>query len=742
MHDDQVKGDILIVDDSQPTQHVLSRLLTEQGYAVRSASDGPTALRVAEAQPPDLILLDVRMPGMDGYEVCQQLKSADQTRDIPVIFISALGLVEDKVKGFEAGGEDFVTKPLQGEEILARLKTHLALRNAQKSLEEKNAQLQREIAERVQAEEALRRYTERLGVLREIDQGILAAQSPESIAQAAVTRIRQLIPCRRASVGLFDFASNEMLTLAVDADTKSRQEENTRYQLDPLEDQVKHLRQGQVVVWRQAQSRGSNIQNTSAAKGLGSFVSVALISQNELIGALNLGFEASKPRFTQEHRAIARQVADQLAIAIQQARLYEQVQRRVDELVFLEHVGRTVTSSLDLEQILATVMEKTALVLKAEACSILLLDKESKELVFRAAAGPRSDKVKGLRMPLGQGIAGQVIQQGRPLLAHNVKDDPHFYPDIDASTGFITRSVLAVPLEVKEKAIGVIEAMNKATGNFGQTDVKLLSSIARWAAIAIENVQLMEQASETQILRELDRLQSELIANVSHELRTPLGLIKIFATSLQREETSFDREIRQRFLHGIEDETDKLEEIVDNLLDLGRLDSERLRLDKQPTDLGELAERVLETMRAQFVGHRFMYDFPPAPLVARVDAQRVEQVLRNFLTNAIKYSPVGGAIAVQGYQDEGEVLISVSDEGIGIPSQEQEKIFERFYRVDNKVTRRVRGAGLGLSVCQGIIEAHEGRIWFESTPGAGSTFYCLLPVGDQENKPQIAQKKT
>ena len=742
MHDDQVKGDILIVDDSQPTQHVLSRLLTEQGYAVRSASDGPTALRVAEAQPPDLILLDVRMPGMDGYEVCQQLKSADQTRDIPVIFISALGLVEDKVKGFEAGGEDFVTKPLQGEEILARLKTHLALRNAQKSLEEKNAQLQREIAERVQAEEALRRYTERLGVLREIDQGILAAQSPESIAQAAVTRIRQLIPCRRASVGLFDFASNEMLTLAVDADTKSRQEENTRYQLDPLEDQVKHLRQGQVVVWRQAQSRGSNIQNTSAAKGLGSFVSVALISQNELIGALNLGFEASKPRFTQEHRAIARQVADQLAIAIQQARLYEQVQRRVDELIFLEQVGRTVTSSLDLEQILATVMEKTALVLKAEACSILLLDKESKELVFRAAAGPRSDKVKGLRMPLGQGIAGQVIQQGRPLLAHNVKDDPHFYPDIDASTGFITRSVLAVPLEVKEKAIGVIEAMNKATGNFGQTDVKLLSSIARWAAIAIENVQLMEQASETQILRELDRLRSELIANVSHELRTPLGLIKIFATSLQREETSFDREIRQRFLHGIEDETDKLEEIVDNLLDLGRLDSERLRLDKQPTDLGELAERVLETMRAQFVGHRFMYDFPPAPLVARVDAQRVEQVLRNFLTNAIKYSPVGGAIAVQGYQDEGEVLISVSDEGIGIPSQEQEKIFERFYRVDNKVTRRVRGAGLGLSVCQGIIEAHEGRIWFESTPGAGSTFYCLLPVGDQENKPQIAQKKT
>ena len=742
MHDDQVKGDILIVDDSQPTQHVLSRLLTEQGYTVRSASDGPTALRVAEAEPPDLILLDVRMPGMDGYEVCQQLKSADQTRDIPVIFISALGLVEDKVKGFEAGGEDFVTKPLQGEEILARLKTHLALRNAQKSLEEKNAQLQREIAERVQAEEALRRYTERLGVLREIDQGILAAQSPESIAQAAVTRIRQLIPCRRASVGLFDFASNEMLTLAVDADIKSRQEENTRYRLDPLEDQVKRLRQGQVVVWRQAQSRGSNIQSTSVAEGLGSFVSVALISQNELIGALNLGFEASKPRFTQEHRAIARQVADQLAIAIQQARLYEQVQRRVDELVFLEHVGRTVTSSLDLEQILATVMEKTALVLKAEACSILLLDKESKELVFRAAAGPRSDKVKGLRMPLGQGIAGQVIQQGRPLLAHNVKDDPHFYPDIDASTGFITRSVLAVPLEVKEKAIGVIEAMNKATGNFGQTDVKLLSSIARWAAIAIENVQLMEQASETQILRELDRLRSELIANVSHELRTPLGLIKIFATSLQREETSFDREIRQRFLHGIEDETDKLEEIVDNLLDLGRLDSERLRLDKQPTDLGELAERVLQAMRAQFTGHRFVYDLPPTPLVARVDAQRVEQVLRNFLTNAIKYSPVGGAIAVQGYQDEGEVLISVSDEGIGIPSQEQEKIFERFYRVDNKVTRRVRGAGLGLSVCQGIIEAHEGRIWFESTPGAGSTFYCLLPVGDQENKPQIAQKKT
>ena len=168
-------------------------------------------------------------------------------------------------------------------------------------------------------------------------------------------------------------------------------------------------------------------------------------------------------------------------------------------------------------------------------------------------------------------------------------------------------------------------------------------------------------------------------------------------------------------------------------MDLGRIESGRLRLDKQPTDLGRLVSNTIKSMEALSARHRLVSDFPAEPLVAMVDSKRVEQVLRNLLDNAIKYSPEGGTITVQAYPDNAQILIAVSDEGIGIPAEEWDRIFERFHRVENAITRRMRGAGLGLAVCQGIVEAHGGRIWVESQPGAGSTFCFTLPLRVRED---------
>jgi signal transduction histidine kinase len=211
-------------------------------------------------------------------------------------------------------------------------------------------------------------------------------------------------------------------------------------------------------------------------------------------------------------------------------------------------------------------------------------------------------------------------------------------------------------------------------------------------------------------------------------LRTPLGLIKVFCTTLLREDVDFDHEMQQRFLRNIDEETDKLERIVDNLLDLSRMESGRLRLDKQPIDVGQLAQKVMDTMKMdiQPTQHRFVHDFPTIPLMAIIDPKRIEQVLRNLMSNAIKYSPGGGTITVGGRGDKRQLLVWVKDQGIGIHPQDLERVFDRFYRVENETTQRVRGAGLGLSVCQGILEAHGERIWVESTPGTGSTFYFTL----------------
>jgi PAS domain S-box-containing protein len=220
-----------------------------------------------------------------------------------------------------------------------------------------------------------------------------------------------------------------------------------------------------------------------------SLLTAPLMIDTNCIGALSLNSEQADA-FNADDERLLMTLAAQAAIAVKNARLHQEIQRRVEELIFLNQVGRTVTSSLDLEQVLTTIMEETALMLKTEAGSVLLLDEESGELVFEAAVGPQSEKLKGLKLPLGQGIAGWVAREGQPLLVPDVEEDPRFYPGVDGASGFATKSVLAVPLKVKGTVIGVIEAVNKTEGDLNQADVELLSAMAQSAAIAIENAQL------------------------------------------------------------------------------------------------------------------------------------------------------------------------------------------------------------------------------------------------------------
>jgi len=406
-------------------------------------------------------------------------------------------------------------------------------------------------------------------------------------------------------------------------------------------------------------------------------------------------------------------------------------------LMALNAIATTIGQSLDLDHILNATLDKVLEVIEIDASWIQLLDEDAGVLSLVAHRGFSQEMAEEIRtVKVGGSMIGKVAQLGQPIVVDKASEDPQF--SIETGRRETLHAFAGVPIKSKDKVLGVLGVFSRSPRQLSSQEVQLLAATGHQIGVAIENVRLAEKASEIEILRELNRLRSELIANVSHELRTPLGLIKIFCTTLLRKDVDFDRETQREFLRDIEEEADKLEKIVDNLLDLSRMKDGRLRLDKRPTDVGQLAREVMENMEAQPTQHHFIHDFPSDPLVATVDPKHIEQVLRNLLSNAIKYSPEGGTITVQGRGDKRQLLVRVSDQGIGIPSADLERIFERFYRVENEITQSVTGAGLGLAVCRGIVEAHGGRIWAESTIGVGSNFYFTLPIGTRQS-PELVE---
>jgi signal transduction histidine kinase len=227
--------------------------------------------------------------------------------------------------------------------------------------------------------------------------------------------------------------------------------------------------------------------------------------------------------------------------------------------------------------------------------------------------------------------------------------------------------------------------------------------------------------------KELDQMKSQLLATVSHELRTPLASIKGFATTLLRQDVDWDDASRREFLHIIDEESDRLSELIGNLLDMSRVEAGALRVVPETIDLLPIIHETAEEFQVLTRDHDFSIQVPLSLPRVYADPRRARQVLRNLLENAVKYSPNGGEISVAAYELPDRLRVCVSDQGLGIKPEDAERLFEQFFQVDSASTRRVGGSGLGLSICKAIVEAHGGSIWVESEPGKGSTFCFTLP---------------
>jgi PAS domain S-box-containing protein len=446
-------------------------------------------------------------------------------------------------------------------------------------------------------------------------------------------------------------------------------------------------------------------------ESLRTYVGVPLYLRGEIIGTLGV-FHALPKRFSPAEIDLLASFGAQAAIAIDNARLFTRLQRQVEELSAAAKRNAELYTRLELEK------KRLDVIFQNSTDAIFMVDCDGRIVAFNPAAelltGWFTDEILG--HDCGEAFPGEP-------------DNPPYLSDV-------TLRVLA---EGAAQDTVVEATIINRSGHRRH----VAASYAYVAASNGEGPYALAVVRDISRQKEVERLKSDFISMVSHELRTPLAVIKGYAATLLNPSLHFDTQRQIRFLRGINDASDRLTRLIDNLLSVSRFESGRFKLNLQTVDLTDAVRKVVTGMHSSAGSHELRCIVPPEGVTLRVDRDQIEQVLINLITNALKYSPEGGEVVVElrvvsglfppadptkpDAPHQSAALLSVKDEGIGIPPNQIRFIFDKFYRGDAPAVKRVPGTGLGLFICKSIVEAHRGRIWVESQLGRGSTFYVALP---------------
>lgn len=446
-----------------------------------------------------------------------------------------------------------------------------------------------------------------------------------------------------------------------------------------------------------------------------------------------IGFIAA-PKYTTYHWVVddARlglAFAMQSATAIENARLFDSLQQHSRHVEALNAMAQLLSTLPDPGQHFNTVMERIAEIMRLDAGMVFLCEEGTDDLNLVAQYGQPeiilSDLCAQPLKPLYE-VAKRVTVTGEACLINDLKSDGRIIHQIQRGLDF--SDVMIVPLAASGTTLGVLLVGSHNARGLTQDDLTLFKTIGQQLGMALKNTQLLRAESEMGMLREADRLKSAFLASVSHDLRSPLTAIRASIESLLDQGTDQSGLEQKNLLHNISSQASRLGRLVDQLLDLSKIEAGVLSLDRDWTELPVLIADTLAKFEGLNKGCRIEQSLSPLPL-QYIDPDCFVQVLWNLLENAYRYAPRYSAIKVEARWIENEVLIGVCDRGPGVPLEEREKIFRRFYRLDRDHNRAaMQGNGLGLAICRGIVEAHGGTIWVEERLGGGSVFYFTLPL--------------
>lgn len=401
---------------------------------------------------------------------------------------------------------------------------------------------------------------------------------------------------------------------------------------------------------------------------------------------------------------------------------------RIDHLERLLEVVRGLTTAPDIEVFLQSVITEASEMTNSEFASVLEYDGAAKELRFLSMQWIHREALRPVGVPLDGSAAGWVFRKGQPLIIQDTRIDQRHFKVPDRISQYETRSLAAVPLITHGEVIGVLEAINKKDGaHYTEQDLAILATFGALAAQTIRNNDLQRKVKVARIeLAELERLKTDFIAITSHELRTPLGLILGHATFLREMAGNENAEQLDTIIRN----ATRLKEIVENLSDMDNYRTGSARVRSNQVSLTKVAEDVILTFQddAKSRNITLQGELGTSPFYMDGDSVKINIALSNLVKNALQFTESGGRVIVRVEEDSGYIKVTVVDDGIGIPTRDLPRVFERFFQVEAHLTRRYGGMGLGLAVAKAMIELHNGRIWVESEVGKGSTFTFLLPT--------------
>lgn len=752
----QVKPKILVVDDEPDNLDLLYRSFYRE-YQVLRAEGGQAALEILAAQQDVAVIIsDQRMPGMSGTEFLS--RTAHQYPNIIRIILTGYTDVEDLVEAINAGKVfKYVTKPWDDEDLRGVVRQAVDTHNILKArTEELNRVLRQEtllnavtntIRSAQTSQEMLQTIVDTVGPMLEVSACVLLATYEANLSQPYF--LYQAAQSGEAPGAGLAVVSESTLQQTVWPTTTLVVAEQVSEDLAvalPLEEdptmRLANYDQAQIV----------------------STLMVPLIHKRELLAVLALHQQGTSRAWQGEEVQLMLTVADQAALALAQASTYERVQALAQREVLLNTITQAIRSSLNPQKIFAAITQKLGQALGVDGCALSLWTEQDEYVQcvglydavgsaltvatapdgeLDSTPGDLADQVQPLegdhlpqsQVPISENpVLLRLIKTQQPVVIHDLQDVPDMVLPDDLPLRSPAQALLVVPLVADGKIIGSISLRQiDGSRHWLPDEVNLAQAVASQAAIAVQQARLYQTTrQQAEQLMVLDRQKTEFFQNVSHEFRTPLTLtIGPLETAVtQGRGLEYDQSVVA--LRN----SRRLLRLVNQLLDLQRLDAGRMQPTFRPCDLATVVEEVMAAF-APYCDRKqitLVQDLSPCPTVY-LDLEKFDKILYNLLSNAMKFTAAGGTLTVSLKSAGDHCLLRVEDTGIGIRPDQISSLFERFRQADGSANRSYEGSGLGLALVKELVDLHGGQVSVESCYGEGTAFLIWLPTGNAHLPP-------